>query len=179
MYHLSNTRLKKWKKNSVMRIERIVVNASPIICLGKSGLIGILPALFTDIVVPAAVIKEITARDDIAQACAPFLAHQSVKVEADIVIPPSVIAWDLGAGESSVLSCALKQSEHWAVIDDREARKCAVTLGCLFTGTVGVILLAKKRGIISSVKESLIKLQNAGLWLSQEFVREICLKVGE
>jgi predicted nucleic acid-binding protein len=54
-----------------------------------------------------------------------------------------------------------------------------MTLGCRCTGTVGVILLAKRRGLISSIKDSLAKLQNAGLWLSQDFVREICLKADE
>lgn len=162
-----------------MRIERVVVNASPIICLCKSGLSEILPVLFTDIIVPAAVHKEITAKDDIAQACRPLFAHQHVKIEGDIVVPSSVISWDLGAGESAVLSRAMKHSEYWAVIDDRQARKCAITLGCLCTGTVGVILLAKRRGVISSVKDCLATLQNAGLWLSQDFVREICIKADE
>ena len=162
-----------------MRIERVVVNASPIICLCKSGLSEILPALFIDIIVPAAVHKEITAKDDTAQACRPFFAPKHVKVEGDIVIPASVMSWDLGEGESAVLSYAVQHSGYWAVIDDREARKCAITLGCLCTGTVGVILLAKRRGIIASVKDSLAKLQNAGLWLSQDLVREICHKAGE
>jgi len=162
-----------------MRIERVVVNASPLICLCKSGLVEILPALFTDIIVPSAVHKEITVKEDISQACLPFLAHQHVKVTGDIVIPSSVMSWDLGEGESSVLSYALKHSEYWAVIDDREARKCVSTLGCRCTGTVGVILLAKRRGIISSVKDCLTKLQNAGLWLSEDFINEICLKAGE
>jgi hypothetical protein len=36
--------------------------------------------------VPAAVHKEITAKDDIAQACRPLFAHQHVKIEGDIVI---------------------------------------------------------------------------------------------
>jgi len=162
-----------------MRIERVVVNASPIICLCKSGLSEILPALFIDIIVPAAVHKEITAKDDTAQACRPFFAPKHVKVEGDIVIPASVMSWDLGEGESSVLAFALKHPEYWAVIDDREARKCASTFGCRCTGTVGLIVLAKRRGIILSAKDCLTKLQHAGLWLAQDFVKEICLKAGE
>ena len=55
-----------------MRIERVVVNASPLICLCKSGLSEILPALFTDIIVPAAVHKEITTKEDITKAWVKF-----------------------------------------------------------------------------------------------------------
>ena len=162
-----------------MRIERVVVNASPLICLCKSDLSEILPALFTDIIVPAAVHNEIIAKEDITRACRLFFAHPHVKIVSDIVIPLSVMSWDLGAGESVVLSHALEHPEYWAVIDDREARKCAATLGCRCTGTVGVILVAKRRGIISSVKDCLTKLQDAGLWLSQDFVSDLCLKAGE
>ncbi len=104
-----------------MRIESVVVNASPLICLCKSGLSEILPALFTGIIVPAAVHKEITPKEDISRACRPFFAHQHVKIVSDIVIPSAVISWDLGEGESAVLSHALNHSEYWAVIDDRGA----------------------------------------------------------
>lgn len=162
-----------------MPIERVVVNASPLICLCKSGLSEIIPALFTDVIVPAAVHKEITAKEDIVRACRILFSHQHVKIVSDITVPSSVISWDLGEGESSVLAFALKHPEYWAVIDDREARKCASTFGCRCTGTVGLIVLAKRRGIILSAKDCLTKLQHAGLWLAQDFVKEICLKAGE
>jgi len=42
----------------------------------------------------------------------------------EISIDPLVAAWDLGQGESAVLSFALKNAEYWAVMDDREARRC-------------------------------------------------------
>jgi len=41
-----------------MPINRVVLNASPLIGLFKSGLVDLIPALFQDIVVPEAVIKE-------------------------------------------------------------------------------------------------------------------------
>ena len=93
--------------------------------------------------------------------------------------PTSIASWDLGKGESAVLSFALKNPHYWAVIDDREARRCAVALGCRHTGTVGIIVLAKKRGIIKSVREALMKLRSAGLWLSESFITEICRTSGE
>jgi predicted nucleic acid-binding protein len=52
-------------------------------------------------------------------------------------------------------------------------------LGCHHTGTVGVIVLAKKRGNITSVRDSLMKLQNAGLWLSETFIAEACRQAGK
>ena len=107
-----------------MRIERVVVNASPLICLCKGDLSHILPPLFTDIVLPGAVHKEITAKEDISTIVGPFFAHTHVRVINDIVALPAVASWDLGVGESAVLSFALQSSECWAFIDDCEPCKC-------------------------------------------------------
>jgi len=64
-------------------------------------------------------------------------------------------------------------------MDDRAARRCAMALQCHYIGTIGIIVLAQKKGIIRSVRETLGKLQNAGLWISDTLVNEICRKVGE
>lgn len=162
-----------------MRIKRVVVNASPLICLSKSGLSDLLLALFPEIVVPDNVYQEITVKGEIDPASVSIFSDKKIKKVRDIDTPSSIVSWDLGAGESSVLSFALKNPDAWAVIDDREARRCAMSLGCRYTGTIGIILLAKRRGVITSVKETLIKLQNAGLWLSDTFIKDICRKAKE
>ncbi len=162
-----------------MQIERVVVNASPLICLSKSGLSDLLLALFPEIVVPDKVYQEITVKGEIDPTTVSIFSDKKIKKVSDIDTPSSIVSWDLGEGESSVLSFALKNPDFWAVIDDREARRCAMSLGCRYTGTIGVILLAKRRGIITSVKERLIKLQNAGLWLSDTFIKDICRKAKE
>jgi predicted nucleic acid-binding protein len=45
-----------------MLIDCVVVNASPLICLFKSGLVDLFPALFKNVAVPEAVIKEVMAK---------------------------------------------------------------------------------------------------------------------
>lgn len=85
----------------------------------------------------------------------------------------------MGKGESAVLSYAIQYPEYWAGIDDREARRCALSLGCRHIGTVGIVLLAKRRGIIPNVYDNLRKLQDAGLWLSEIFIKEVCHMAGE
>jgi predicted nucleic acid-binding protein len=157
-----------------MRIDCVVVNASPLICLTKSELSDLLPSLFTEIVVPEKVCQEITAKAGIDLSLL-----KNLRRVGDTAVPPAVAAWDLGEGENSVLAFSLMNPDYWAVFDDREARRCAASLGCRHTGTVGIIVLARKRGIIKSVRESLIKLQNAGLWLSESFIKEVCRTVGE
>ncbi|TLD43587.1 MAG: hypothetical protein JETT_0018 [Candidatus Jettenia ecosi] len=162
-----------------MRIEHVVVNASPLICLFASGLSDLLPALFTEIIVPDSVCKEITDKGKIDAASRTLFSNKRIKQINNVIIHPTVASWDLGRGESAVLSYALQNPKFWAVVDDREARRCAISLGCYYTGTVGIILLAKRRGVISSVRESLEKLQNAGLWLSDSFIENVCRKANE
>lgn len=159
-----------------MRIDSVVVNSSPLICLCKSGLSSILFDLFKEIIVPDKVYREITAKDNDMQIFQYLFTSSQIKIGSDIIVPASITSWDLGEGESSVLSFAIEHPDYWAVIDDREARRCAKTMGCHYTGTVGVIVLARKRKLIPSMRECLLKLQNAGLWMSEDFIAEICQK---
>jgi predicted nucleic acid-binding protein len=162
-----------------MPINRIVLNASPLICLSKSGLADLLPALFQEILVPEAVFKEVIAGEKTDFERESMTSQKWICRHRDTPIDPRVAAWDLGEGESAVLSLALRNEDWWAVMDDREARRCAASLKCRFIGTLGIIVLAKKRGIIKSVRQSLKKLQDAGFWISDTLVEEICREAGE
>jgi predicted nucleic acid-binding protein len=152
-----------------MRIEYVVVNASPLITLFKSQLADLLPQLFDQIQIPPAVWQEVTAsKDDIAAQSLPQ-TNWATQTGA-ININPLVSAWDLGAGESEVLSYALSHPDHTAMIDDAAARRCAISLNISTLGTGGMIVLAKRRGLIPSVIEPIQALRNAGLWLSEDLV---------
>jgi predicted nucleic acid-binding protein len=118
-----------------MLINRVVVNASPLICLFKSGLEDLFPSLFNDIVVPEAVIKEVTAKGEADFAAQTLISLPWIRRMGDVPVDPRVAAWDLGDGESAVLSFALRNPEYWAILDDREARRCALSLQCHCIGT--------------------------------------------
>lgn len=109
-----------------MRIDKVVVNASPLITLFRSGQAGLLPQLFQRIIVPGAVWTEVTGgeRDDPA---ALELVVQPWPVQEIVITSPRVAAWNLGDGETSVLSYALENPNYRAVVDDAEARRCART----------------------------------------------------
>lgn len=65
-------------------------------------------------------------------------------------------------GESSAIALALEIPNSTIILDDYKARKIASKLGLNFTGTIGVIIKAKQKGIIASIKPILdkIKLNN-------------------
>ncbi len=87
--------------------------------------------------------------------------------------------YNLGTGETAVLNLALTTSKSRVIIDDYAARKCAKALGIKFFGTGGLLILAKQKGLIDSVSESLEKVQNSGLWLSDTIIELLKQKAGE
>src|ERR1700749_942167 len=119
---------KSWPRNWQVKIEKAVVNASPLILLFKSGLADLLPRLFVEVFVPEAVWKEVMASGE-SDAAASQLPRTSWLRRASQTIAPEVLAWNLGDGESEVLSFALARPEYRALIDDHAARSCARTLG--------------------------------------------------
>ena len=105
-----------------MRIDWVAVNASPLITLFRSGQAGLLPQLFQKIIVPSTVWNEVTdgEHDDPA---ARELIVEPWPVREIVIASPRVAAWNLGDGETSVLSYALDNAACRAVVDDAEARR--------------------------------------------------------
>lgn len=162
-----------------MRIDRVVADASPLIILFKSGLINLLPQLFNEIVVTATVRQEVAAGGT-ADPAATGLARAAWAVSiADPVIPPVISAWDLDSGEATVLAQAQQMPGARALVDDRAARNCAKTLQIPVLGTVGVIVLAKRRGLIDSARNALAKIAGAGCWLSADLIQTTLEQAGE
>jgi predicted nucleic acid-binding protein len=161
-----------------MRIEAVVINASPLITLFRSGQAALLPKLFNRIVVPEAVWKEVVL-DEWDDTVVRELGAQTWPIRENVTISPRVEAWNLGAGETAVLSHALANPTLRAIIDDADARRCARTLGIPILGTGGVLLLAKRRGLLPSVAEGIEKLRNGGLWLSDDLIKLLKAQAGE
>jgi predicted nucleic acid-binding protein len=171
--------LKNWLRSLLVRIEKVVANASPLIILFKSGLANLLPQLFPEIAVPNGVFEEVIAggpADSAAKALPETAWIHRVEIKA---IAPEILVWNLGTGESEVLSLALADKSYVAMIDDRAARNCARTLGLRTIGTGGALVLAKGRGLIPSVANALQQLVEAGLWLSDEITTLLKTQAGE
>lgn len=162
-----------------MRIEKVAINASPFILLCKSDLIELLPELFSEVCMPERVSMEIISGNDIATE--KLYDYEKTWLKQYLVnLSEEVLVWNPGDGETDVLSLAYANKEtHTALVDDRAARKCAETLNIKTLGTGGILVLAKKRGLINSVGESVKKLQNVGLYISDEIIELLKKQAGE
>jgi predicted nucleic acid-binding protein len=94
-------------------------------------------------------------------------------------VEPLVAGWDLGTGESHVLSWAARNQGFEAVVDDRAARKCAEVIGVPVRGTLGLLLLAKREKRIDRVAYLLEQARQAGLFVDPETGRAILRLAGE
>jgi len=86
--------------------KQAIVNSSPLIFLSKAGYIDLLKIIADEILVPTPVILEINRRggsDITVQA----LKKADWLYKIDVELEPLIQAWDLGIGETGVLSYAL------------------------------------------------------------------------
>lgn len=157
--------------------DRIVVNASPLIVLSRAGRIDLLALAGTPIHVPESVSHEVRAHSDEAARVLKTTEWLQTVVDAEIL--PMVRGWDLGAGESAVLEWAQANRPSRAIIDDYAARKLARVLAVPVTGTLGLALLARQRGVVPSARTLVDELVRAGLYLSRSIIDRALRLVGE
>lgn len=157
----------------------LIVNASPLIHLAEAGRLDLLRDAGELIWVPEPVVAEVRKfgmEDPTARALAE-LAWISVRPAPPS--PEDIMAWNLGPGESAVLALARATPASAAVIDDLAGRRCAESLPIPLLGTVGLVLLAKRDGRVSSARSVLDKLRERGMFLSDAVVEKALALVGE
>ena len=79
-----------------------------------------------------------------------------------------LLEMQIDKGESSAIALAIETPNSTLILDDYKARKIAEQLGIAFTGTIGVIIKAKLKGIIPSIKPFLEKIKQTDFRLSSE-----------
>ena len=157
----------------------VICNTSPIQYLHQVDLVHLLPTPFGKVQVPSAVAAELSEGRRRGVPL-PELTDLSWitrrRVDARKL---SSLTTNLGSGEKEVLALGLAASDALLVLDDRDARRHAVAMGLRITGTVGILLLAKERGIVDSIQPALARLQGLRFRLSAETRRIVLHLAGE
>ena len=130
-----------------------VLNASPIITLAKVDRLDLLVGLVPEVCIPPAVATEVTAgpvNDPGRRALESGWGNRL----AESGIRPEVLGWSLGAGETEVLSVALEK-----------------------IGALGVVLRAKRQGLVPSAGKIFQELRRSGLYFDDHFIRSVLKQV--
>ena len=140
----------------------IIANTSPLQYLHQLGALAFLPKLVGSIIVPPAVQDELSAGRKLGLDLPDIQALDwiSVRLPSSSVTPPLVTA--LGAGERQVLTLALETADAICILDDALARRIAGVLKLRITGTLGILIDAKRYGLIAAVRPQLDQLQSLG-----------------
>lgn len=156
-----------------------VVNASPLIFLSKADRVDLLQTVHDSVVAPTAVTDEIHRRgpDDVTARA--LRETEWIRAVDAPDVPPVIQAWDLGPGESAVISLAYSDPEREVIIDDLAGRRCAASLDLPVRGTLGVVLLAKKQGRIDRARPVVEELRQTGMYLSDDVVDDALALVDE
>lgn len=150
----------------------VIINNTPLVALFTLNKLSLLGEMFGSALIPAAVAEEFLAVEGSRRQSA--LAAQSALIVTPLSNPRSVLPFvGLDQGEAQVLALAQEQSARLVILDERKARRYAKRLGVSVTGTLGVLLLAKERGLIESIGPLLLSLQEAGLFLHPALIAEV------
>ncbi|MCL5960073.1 MAG: DUF3368 domain-containing protein [Chloroflexi bacterium] len=158
---------------------RRITNASPLIFLSKLGRLPLLQLGVQEVLVPAEVLSEVRAKPDAgAQQLAAHLGNWLL--ECPITRPEFLrLLPDLGRGEKEVIAQALQEGIASVATDDLDARRTAHRMGLEPVGTVGLLLAAKKRGLLTSLKEELARLADPGFRVSDALSTQALREAGE
>lgn len=149
----------------------VVTNTGPLIALAKINQLSLLKEMFTDVFVPPAVHRELLAKSGpealhLEQALVQFITVTATPNFSDRV----KIATDhLGIGEQQAIALA-HEKQSLLIIDERLGRETSRRLDLTVTGSVGVLIEAKRKSLIPAVSPLLNDIRRLGYWLSDELI---------
>lgn len=156
-----------------------IVDAGPLLFLARLDRLRLLELGVEQVLVPSAVLKEIRQKPDPVlnsiEACLNDWLQECPLTNMELLrfLP------DLGEGEREVIAQAIETRTASVVLDDMDARRLARRLGLQPIGTVGLLLAAKKRGLLPSLKAELERLKASGFWISQAMLQEAIKEADE
>ena len=162
----------------------VVADTGPLIALGRVGYLKLLHDLYQGVLIPPAVHDELhlgSGRPG-AEQSADALERGWLEVqELSAGSAPSLseLVLILDPGEAEAILLAEVVNCKFLLIDERKGRAIATHRGVPVVGTAGVLLAAKKRGLLDAVVPILKHLEQAGYRMSAGLSKEIARLAGE
>ena len=155
----------------------LIADASPLIALSLCDQLNLLELLFDEIALPEAVFNEINIPDKPEAAkIINFVRDRIRPVDlSDFIISVP----NLGRGELEAMALYKKIHADFLLVDDKKARQIALYNNIKVVGSLGVLLLAKRKGIIEKIRPFLDILHASSIHLSSELYQHVLKLAGE
>ncbi len=161
----------------------VVSNTSPVLNLAIIGQLSLLREQFGEIWIPAAVQEELRVEEDLPGSQAVRQALQAgwlrvEKVKDQVLV--QVLQRDLDRGEAEAIVLAVRVKARQVLLDEREGRRIAKSLGLKVSGVLGILLRARREGRLSSLRGVIEELrEKAGFHIRAELCAELIREAGE
>jgi hypothetical protein len=131
---------------------RVVSNTSPLLNLAAIGQLNLLKELYGQVILPPAVYHEIVVAGAGQPGSSEVQRSDWLEVRP-VSNQPLVTALqvDVDVGEASAMVLALELKADLLLLDERKGRLVASRLGLKMTGVLGILIEAKRHGLISAV----------------------------
>jgi len=146
-----------------------VFDATPLIDFHQIGQLGLVRGLFLQTWVPS----------NVADGGAPSLGELPLWIEKRDVLTMPAFSRTLDPGERAAIALAMQVSADFVVLDDLAGRLMAAELGLTVTGSLGLLVRAKRNGLVREVRPFMAEMIANGLYTSEQLRREILELAGE
>ena len=142
--------------------KKVYVDTSSLIILNKINALDLLNKIYSNVIITNYIQLELNEA-----------IPSWISVELTYNIDQSFLKnFNLGLGETIIIINAIKNN-GFLIIDDLKARKIATTLSLSFTGSIGILIIAKELKLIDSVKYYLENIQETNFRLSDALINKV------
>ncbi|MGB5593734.1 MAG: DUF3368 domain-containing protein [Crocosphaera sp.] len=161
----------------------VISNTSPLLNLAIVNQLSIIRKQFKEIIIPNAVLRELRINEDrpgsqqLREAFeASWIRVKQVENETFV----QLLRRELDQGEAEAIALAIELKADLVLLDERDGRKIARSLGLNITGVLGIILRGWQQGNLSSVKAILNQLRTlAHFHIAPHLEEQILKETGE
>jgi predicted nucleic acid-binding protein len=156
-------------------VDRIIIaDAGPLIAFAEADHLAILRQLFGQVWITASAESECQAKPGRDADAIATAIQAGWLVVTTVTGTTSPVPNALGAGEMDSIQLALQSPKSsLLIIDDRLARRRALTYGLNIVGTVRLLDLAEKLGLITSAEQLIQQMREQGYRIAPSLLRQI------
>lgn len=147
--------------------------------MAACGDLALLPKLYSRVVVPREVCDEVLANGGSMFGAAEFASADGIDRRAEPVEIGSLLSQLLDRGEASVVQLAISEGIETVCIDEHLGRRVARLNGLRVTGSLGILIRAKRQGHPLRISDVVNRMREAGVFLSDRVIEAALREAGE